>query len=662
MTQILAQLKLKVFFAGFSNNRKVTTITPTFVFITPTMKNKMPLMFHLNVLLLIGLLLSFGKLQAGQIEPAYEVEKTSSSIHINDDYSYTDMSENLNKVITPYGIEVLSEYQISFKDGLESVEVLEAYTIQPDGKRINVAKDKIFVETESDEDDSRIHNDRKQTVIIYPKLVVGGKTYVRYIKRVKSQVFKHTLQLMKSVSPNILVREGEFNVEYNSRLPLFTDKRDMEGGRIEDGKNGLVRYHFTYSNLVAYAQEDNQIDSIDFSPYAQVSSFKSPVEYGQEFQKGFDKNSRITNQVKALAEEITAGITDDFEQAKAIYEWVTKEIRYTALGFGDKGLVPHEADTIHNRYGDCKDHDNLLITLLAAKNIDATSALINLGESYRLTKLGSSIPFNHVITYLPKWDLYLDSTQNTAPFGILAGDIQGKPTVLTKLNRIGQTPTATPNEVALINHTQITILGDGRMNGTTSTQYKGSPELGARLRYSQYSGSQKEDIVNHHLKATGSVGSGEFTVTDVHDLKQPLKVEGKFQLDPLTNFPGEGAFSIPLGLADSDIHRISKHKLDEKLVFPQFCQSRNAEDTVELSFPEHTQITKIPEAIDFDDGLIQYHSSYVLEGNTVKVHRKLISNRKTNVCIPSEMMENWNNFLKVLKRDVRGQVFYRTDI
>jgi hypothetical protein len=89
------------------------------------------------------------------------------------------------------------------------------------------------------------------------------------------------------------------------------------------------------------------------------------------------------------------------------------------------------------------------------------------------------------------------------------------------------------------------------MTGTSTTQYKGSPELDARLLYSQYSGDQKEEIVNRHLKSTGSIGSGEFTVTDVLDLKQPIKVEGKFQLDPFTNFPGEGAISIPIGLADS---------------------------------------------------------------------------------------------------------------
>ena len=596
---------------------------------------------------------------AGQIDPAYEIEKTVRNIHINDDYSYTDTVENLNKINTPYGIELLSEYQIAYKAGLESVEVLEAYSILPDGKRINVAKDKIFTETDSSENDSRIHNDRKQTVIVYPKLIVGGKTYVRYIKRVKAQVFKGTLQLMKSVPPTILVRSGEFTVEHNPRLPLYTYKRQMEGGRIEDSKKGLARYRFTYSNLTAYAEEDNQVDNIDFSPYAQVSTFKTPIEYGQEFQKGFDKNSEITKQVKALADQITAGITDDFEQAKAIYEWVTKEIRYTALGFGDKGLVPHKPDTIiHNRYGDCKDHDNLLIALLATKNIEASSALINLGNSYQITPLGSSIPFNHVITYLPKWDMYLDSTQNIAPFGVLAIDIMGKPTVLTKLNRIGQTPTPTPNDVAVINHSQIIILDDGRMTGTSTSQYKGSPELEARLLYSQYSGGQKEEIVNRHLKSTGSIGSGEFTVTDVLDLKQPIKVEGKFQLDPYTNFPGEGAISIPIGLADSQIYRLSKHKLDEKLVFPQFCQSKNAEDTVELIFPENTQITKIPESTDFDDGTIQYHSRYVLEGNTVKVTRKLISNRKSPVCIPDNMMVSWNKFLSVLKRDIRGQVFY----
>ena len=45
-------------------------------------------------------------------------------------------------------------------------------------------------------------------------------------------------------------------------------------------------------------------------------------------------------------------------------------------------------------------------------------------------------PLNHV-TYVTSLDLYLDSTQRLAPFGVLPWSDLDKPTVLTRLDRLG---------------------------------------------------------------------------------------------------------------------------------------------------------------------------------------------------------------------------------
>jgi len=49
-------------------------------------------------------------------------------------------------------------------------------------------------------------------------------------------------------------------------------------------------------------------------------------------------------------------------------------------------------------------------------------------------------PFNHVITYIPAWNLYLDSTAEMAPYGSLPDDEIDKPTLVTTLGIVGRTP------------------------------------------------------------------------------------------------------------------------------------------------------------------------------------------------------------------------------
>ena len=63
-----------------------------------------------------------------------------------------------------------------------------------------------------------------------------------------------------------------------------------------------------------------------------------------------------------------------------------------------------------NKFGDCKDKATLMSALLAAKGIASEAVLINFGESYKLPEPPTMVALNHVILYLPEFDLYDDPT------------------------------------------------------------------------------------------------------------------------------------------------------------------------------------------------------------------------------------------------------------
>ena len=88
--------------------------------------------------LAIGFLLCTSAVAFAQYKPSYTVVKSNSRYEVNKDASYTQYLEEQNRVDTPQGIRLLGERKISYNSTLEDVEVLEAYTIQPDGTRIAV--------------------------------------------------------------------------------------------------------------------------------------------------------------------------------------------------------------------------------------------------------------------------------------------------------------------------------------------------------------------------------------------------------------------------------------------------------------------------------------------------------------------------------------------
>jgi len=76
------------------------------------------------------------------------------------------------------------------------------------------------------------------------------------------------------------------------------------------------------------------------------------------------------------------GLTTDEEKIRAIYEYVSQEIRYVSLSFGVTRYAPHPAGTVlANQYGDCKDKHTLLAAMLGAAGIEAWPVLANTGRS-----------------------------------------------------------------------------------------------------------------------------------------------------------------------------------------------------------------------------------------------------------------------------------------
>ena len=125
--------------------------------------------------------------------------------------------------------------------------------------------------------------------------------------------------------------------------------------------------------------------------------------------------------IKAKATELIAGKTIDEEKIRALYGFVSADIRYIGVALGQGRYQPHLAsEVLGNQYGDCKDKATLLGSLLTAAGFQADTVLIGPG-----IRFNEAVPmpsaFNHAITavHLGTQTIWLDSTQEVAPFRAL---------------------------------------------------------------------------------------------------------------------------------------------------------------------------------------------------------------------------------------------------
>lgn len=606
----------------------------------------------------------------GELESLSMIERATINETINADGTVVEIEELLTLVKSQLAVEVESQADLPYNSTFAKLEVIEAYTITPTGEKIPVAANAIRTVEDDNSKGAAIFSDQKHKIIIFPKVTPGSKTYYKTKLTTYTPLLPGFFYTKLVFSPNQEVKHYEYNLSYPDSLKLYTDIKDVKQVR-DEVIDGVRHVGYTYQNLKLKKSEELQVSLNDFAPHIFISSMDSQEAFAKAYQERIEPKMRVTPEVQKLADEITKNIKisgnlsepKDIqnlqkEQARALYNWVSRNIRYVGIFLGDGGIIPHDVNSIiKNRYGDCKDHNALLIALLSAKGIKASSALINSSNAYTLPKYPVIGPFNHVITYIPAWNLYLDSTAEMAPYGTLPDDELDKPTLLTALGRVGHTPKPKKENNRTVTTLTMQIAKDGEIKGKTNTQYFGSAEIRARYKYEGADTSLSDRMVSKQLARFRQTGEGSIKTSEVYDLDKPFTTDTEFTLDAVANVPGPGAMTIPVGLAPGELASIANSRPPEKFTVPYSCSTRSVTEQYQITFPKNVKVSRIPQNISYKKNNIEYTASYLEKDNQVRVIRNLEVQRPGAVCRPEEL-QKWKDFYQVFIKDMRGQIFY----
>ena len=162
-----------------------------------------------------------------------------------------------------------------------------------------------------------------------------------------------------------------------------------------------------------YRWEPLQAPAETFLPMLWLSDAHAtwPAE-AKEYLTQIKDRLDIDPAVRAAAAEVTKGLTKDPEKTAALSRFVQREVTYKAIEFGRRARMPAAAaQTLRNKYGDCKDHALLLAQLLESVGVPAHLALVSFSEALR-PALPSLDQFDHMIVFLPsgKGGAFLDCT------------------------------------------------------------------------------------------------------------------------------------------------------------------------------------------------------------------------------------------------------------
>ena len=583
--------------------------------------------FHLVVALCWLLLCSVAK--ADDTDPSLVIDRYTQHFVVATDGSYTLTVDHVKTLAQQRAVQAHGQYYISYNRTLDQVGVIDAYTRKPDGRRVPVLPEHIKDQQEAASADAPMFQDTRMKIIVFPELESGDQLVVHYTLKRSTPLFPGQFE---DLSSSEFYDNKQFNLIYDmpASMPLYADAAGFEPVPVASPP-GRKRYQWHYVSGPNARIEDDSVSYLDYGKRLAVSTFPDYAAFARAYAQRAAGQSLPSASVTALAARVVAGLTQPRERALALSDWVRRHIRYVGVYVGPGGVVPHPAATVlANRYGDCKDHAVLLEALLRAAGIDSSAALINSGNAYRLPRVPTLGIFNHVITYVPALDLYLDSTAESIEAGYLPSAVMDKPALLAASGKLVRTPVSQLDRHRTV--TAFQVLPDGHSSFTVSKVTEGAIAEPYRQAVRDTKPADRALFVQQMLQGLGQKGKGDFDPgkVDGQGGEYSLRISGSS--DNFVNLPGPTGLATTYnfwgGLGETLMSFGQEKERSQDFV----CPAIDAEDETGFAFPDGIKIIALPNGLTLRDENFVYRSQYLRRGNSVTVKRSVTFRNKGAVC------------------------------
>jgi tetratricopeptide (TPR) repeat protein len=403
------------------------------------------------------------------------------------------------------------------------------------------------------------------------------------------------------------------------------------------------------------------------APDVQMSSFQNWDEIGKWYWNLQKDRIEPTAAIRAKADELTKGLTDDAAKMRALYSFVSTQYRYIGIAFGIGRYQPHAAeDVLTNNYGDCKDKHTLLAGLLQASGITIYPALVSSSRTLD-ADVPSPAQFDHIIGYLPpgkdkdnknkdqntnkeKDVVWIDTTPEVAPFGLLIPRLRDKQALVmmgeksTQLVTTAGDPPFPSTETFKI---EGKINDEGTFVAKAAVTSRGDSELLTRLAFRQVPQPQWKELVQQISYGLGYSG----TVSDV-SASAPESIADAFHFSYSYNrkdypdWKSNQRFTVP-GLP------FTMPPLRDDASYPVWLGSPMelvSDSKVELPPGRQPQT---PSNVDLKYDFAEYHGSYSQKNGALIANRRLLTKMRE---IPVAKFEDYRNFIKNMDNDVNQYV------
>ena len=435
------------------------------------------------------------------------------------------------EVHTRSGADELRRLSLVYTPGAERVEVLSAAVIKPDGRRVLVV----------DVDDfgggsgpAAVYYDVRMRTVDFSQLEAGDVLLYEYVESdiAAQNMFDDyfgDLWFIESYTPTEYLR---YALQVPVERELFRSESSGYGEWAESVDGTIRTLEFVASDVEGLPRESGAPGALELFEHISVSTYQDWPSLADWYWGLVEDQLVAGPAIVEAVEDIVEGLDGRREIVSAIYGYVVRNTRYVGLEFGIHGYKPYRTtDCFSRRFGDCKDTASLMKVMLGVAGIDSHLVLVRTSDLGRAQEYPPSLAiFNHVITYVPEFDLFLDGTAGFSGTSELPTADQGATAVIVLDGEGGDQvtiPIAPADENLYTRRIRVDLRGETPA-GEASFEYVGAFAPSPRVQFDAETGQDR--LLERELARTApGVALVNHEMSDLTDIESPVRVELTFE-------------------------------------------------------------------------------------------------------------------------------------
>lgn len=258
-----------------------------------------------------------------------------------------------------------------------------------------------------------------------------------YIFNFRTWQFQSVYPKLNSSYVALVPGNYKYNISLRGFYPLTENKAELSPACLRISGKDMDCSKLTYSmkNVPAFIEEDYMTSPSNYKSavYFELSEVYyltgSVQKYTKTWRdvenelidsKEFGSQMKRKDVFKTIVPGITTGLTSDLQKAKAIFEYIKKQVRWN--DYYGKYCETSVKEVVDKRSGNVADINFTLISALSAASLDVEAVILSTRDNGVVNKLYPVLSdFNYVVAKvnIDGESYLLDATEPLTPFGLL---------------------------------------------------------------------------------------------------------------------------------------------------------------------------------------------------------------------------------------------------